>query len=77
MCVSTETWVTLCADDMGHAGYGMHATRTLIQQLLALSLVYRPHGPRKGVTLTTEGKAMLKAKCSDDQGASADDLCIC
>lgn len=49
------------------AGYGRHATRKAIQQLIELGFVHRPHGARKGVALTVEGKTVLVGKNSGKQ----------
>ena len=52
----------LQVDVMAAAGYSKHVTAQALLRLRKVGFVQRPHGPRKGDTLTAEGMAFFEAE---------------
>jgi hypothetical protein len=55
----------LQVDVMVAAGYSKHVTAQSLLRLRKVGFVQRPHGPRKGDTLTAEGMTFFEAERAD------------
>ncbi|MBT3202464.1 MAG: DNA-binding response regulator [Phycisphaerales bacterium] len=55
----------LQVDVIAAAGYSKHVTAQALRRLRKVGFVRRPHGPRKGDTLTVEGRAFFDVEHAD------------